>query len=126
MAELYLRTKAGPSHMYKLIFLNTQASTRLEVAAEADKKLIDVVRKLVSDGTLQLAWRCGQGTCGACKVRIEHAGSGELLTLGAKERNVMIRHAGLAADSPLTIPDTAELVRLACHIQIKRDLTIYV
>ncbi|MDW5414996.1 2Fe-2S iron-sulfur cluster-binding protein [Iodobacter sp. CM08] len=112
--------------MYKLTFINSQDSTRLEVTTELDSMLITSVRELVSDGKLQLAWRCGQGTCGACKVRLEHAGSGGMVTLGAKERNVMARHAGLAADSPLTIPDTPALIRLACHIQIKSDLTIYV
>ncbi|STR45844.1 2Fe-2S iron-sulfur cluster-binding protein [Iodobacter fluviatilis] len=112
--------------MYKLTFINLQDSTRLECEAAAESMLISAVRSLVSDGKLQLAWRCGQGTCGACKVRLEHAGSGNMVTLGGKERNVMIRHAGLAAGSPLTIPDTPELVRLACHIQIKSDLTIYV
>ncbi|WP_164521497.1 2Fe-2S iron-sulfur cluster-binding protein [Iodobacter ciconiae] len=88
--------------------------------------LISAVRTLVSDGKLQLAWRCGQGTCGACKVRLEHAASGSMTLLGSKERNVMIRHAGLAANSPLLVTDTPDLVRLACHIQINSDLTIYV
>lgn len=112
--------------MYKLTFISLQDNRRLEYTAQAQSTLISAVRSLVSDGKLQLAWRCGQGTCGACKVRLEHAGSGSMVTLGGKEKNVMIRHAGLAADSPLTIPDTPELVRLACHIQIKSDLTIYV
>ncbi|MEJ2795406.1 2Fe-2S iron-sulfur cluster-binding protein [Iodobacter sp. LRB] len=112
--------------MYKLTFINLQDSTRLECTAKAESMLISAVRSLVSDGKLQLAWRCGQGTCGACKVRLEHADSGQMVTLGGKEKNVMIRHAGLAADSPPTVPDTPELVRLACHIQIKSDLTIYV
>ncbi|MBY0444326.1 MAG: 2Fe-2S iron-sulfur cluster binding domain-containing protein [Burkholderiales bacterium] len=112
--------------MYKVTFISSIEPYHLEVEAEANSMLISSVRSLVSDGKLQLAWRCGQGTCGACKVRIEHAGSGSMVTLGGKEKNVMIRHAGLAADSPLTIPDTPELVRLACHIQIKSDLTIYV
>jgi hypothetical protein len=41
-----------------------------------------------------LHWRCGQGTCGTCKVNIRHAGPEQAVMLGRKERNVLLR-AGL-------------------------------
>lgn len=112
--------------MLKLTFINLHDLSQLEIRVEPGTMLINAVRTLVSDGRLKLPWRCGQGTCGACQVRLEHAGSGQMVTLSRKEKNVLARHAGLAAESPLTLPDTPELIRLACHIRIDSDLTIYV
>jgi ferredoxin len=61
-----------------------------EVEASAGDVLLDVAR--LAD--VPLHWRCGQGTCGTCKVRIRHAGPAQVVMLGRKERNVLLR-AGL-------------------------------
>lgn len=92
----------------------------LEHQAPEGSLLIDAVRELARDGRLPLYWRCGQGTCGACLVRIEHAGSGAAapVALSGKERNVLARKGefGEAERSAATLPDTPALPRLACHV----------
>ncbi|MFC4160882.1 2Fe-2S iron-sulfur cluster-binding protein [Chitinimonas lacunae] len=92
----------------------------LRVEAETGSRLIDCVRDLARDGLLPLYWRCGQGTCGACLVRLEHAASAEArpLVLSGKERNVLARRGQLdeAQRSAPTLPDTPALPRLACHV----------
>lgn len=95
-----------------------QASGRLleDIAAEAGDVLIDVARF----HELPLHWRCGQGTCGTCKVHIEHAGQPGTAKVGRKERNVMLR-AGLidaATAAAEEWPDTVETWRLACHLTL--------
>ncbi|WP_410498927.1 ferredoxin [Chitinibacter sp. S2-10] len=86
--------------------------------------LIDVVRPLVREGLLALAWRCGQGTCGACQVYCAHALSGHWIEISGKERNVLIRHAAQAPNMHLSIFDSPKQVRLACHYRIERDVTV--
>lgn len=97
---------------------------RVEVAAGT--LLIDVVRPLVREGRLAMAWRCGQGTCGACQVYCQHAHSGRWISISSKERNVLIRHAAQAINMPLEICDTPKQVRLACHMPIEFDCQIRV
>lgn len=95
----------------------------LTIEAEAGSKLIDTVRELARDGRLPLYWRCGQGTCGACLVYLEHAASSEArpIALGGRERNVLARR-GLLDESQRaapTLPDTPSLPRLACHVVLE-------
>jgi hypothetical protein len=95
-------------------------STPLELDVEASGKLIDVVRDLAREGQLPLYWRCGQGTCGACLVYLSHAESGRTsVTLGGKERNVLVRLGKLPAEAGSTFVDNAELPRLACHVDLR-------
>ena len=81
---------------------------------------------MVRRAGLPLWWRCGHGTCGACLVRVSHAGQPVPFRLGRKERNVMIRQGylpktALADDDFIDSPD---LPRLACHIAVTEDLLI--
>ncbi|MBV8464972.1 MAG: 2Fe-2S iron-sulfur cluster binding domain-containing protein [Burkholderiales bacterium] len=95
----------------------------LELDTPSGGKLIDPVRELARDGKLPLYWRCGQGTCGACLVRLEHAQSAQALplALGGKERNVLARAGKLdeAQHTAATLPDTPDLPRLACHVVLR-------
>jgi ferredoxin len=92
----------------------------IEIDVPSGGKLIDPVRELARDGKLPLYWRCGQGTCGACLVRLEHDESVQALpiALTGKERNVLARAGKLGEDqrAALTLPDTPDLPRLACHV----------
>ena len=94
----------------------------VEIEAPTGSKLIDTVRELAREGQLPLYWRCGQGTCGACLVYLEHARSAEGLpiTLSGKERNVLARKGLLDATQQAapSLPDNATLPRLACHADI--------
>ncbi|QLG87097.1 2Fe-2S iron-sulfur cluster binding domain-containing protein [Chitinibacter bivalviorum] len=96
------------------------------VEVAAGTFLIDVVRPLVREGRLAMAWRCGQGTCGACQVYCEHAQSGRWITISSKERNVLIRHAAQPLNMTLDLCDTPRQVRLACHLLIEYDCQIRV
>lgn len=109
--------------MPKVTFLQPDQAP-LEVDAELGVMLIEVLKPLVRAGQLALAWRCGQGTCGACQVYCAHAASGHWIELSGKERNVLIRHAAQPINMPLTIFDSPRQVRLACHYRIERDLTV--
>lgn len=102
----------------RLILQGGGMAEPVEIEAPAGGKLIDPVRELARDGRLPLYWRCGQGTCGACLVYLEHARSGEALPLqlSGKERNVLIRKGVLNADLP--IADTPATPRLACHADL--------
>ena len=78
--------------------------------------LIDVARF----HGVPLHWRCGQGTCGTCAVRIVHAAQPGLSQPGSKERNVL-RRAGLCSKEQAARaqwPDRADIVRLACHLVV--------
>ncbi|GHD67914.1 2Fe-2S iron-sulfur cluster-binding protein [Jeongeupia chitinilytica] len=98
----------------------------LVVAVLPGGRLIDTVRELTRDGALPLAWRCAKGTCGACLVHVEHAGSGGMLMLGGMERNVLVRQGWLARDTPREQPDTAATPRLACHVDVLHDMIVYI
>lgn len=92
----------------------------LSVSAEPGQRLIDIVRELARDGRLPLYWRCGHGTCGACRVQLMHAASALALpvVLSGKERNVLLRSGAISAAErdAATLPDTPALPRLACHL----------
>jgi len=87
-----------------------------EVDACDGDLLIDVARFY----EVPLHWRCGQGTCGTCAVRIRHSAQPQPVNVGRKERNVLLR-AGLcdaaAAASEQWLDDPAT-VRLACHLKV--------
>lgn len=73
--------------------------------------LLEMARRLDAP----LHWRCGQGTCGTCLVRLRHAGQPGRFTPSARERNVLTRF-GHAASADIPWPDTAQTWRLACHV----------
>ncbi|MBM3117518.1 2Fe-2S iron-sulfur cluster-binding protein [Jeongeupia naejangsanensis] len=98
----------------------------IAVSAPAGTRLIDTVRTLSRDGDLPLAWRCAQGTCGACLIHIEHAGSGGTVMLGGMERNVLVRRGALPKDARREQPDTVATPRLACHVIVLHDLLVYI
>ncbi|WP_051258674.1 2Fe-2S iron-sulfur cluster-binding protein [Chitinibacter tainanensis] len=97
----------------------------LSVEVPAGTLLIEVARELTRAGHLPLAWRCGQGTCGTCQIYIAHAASGGWISLSGKERNVLVRHARMPLNLPLTILDTPQQVRLACHYRVEYDVCVY-
>ena len=82
--------------------------------AQPGDMLLDVARF----HEVPLHWRCGQGTCGACLVYLQHAGQPGLLSMGGKERNVLARKQMLteAERQADRLPDTPLLPRLACHV----------
>ncbi|MBV1777124.1 2Fe-2S iron-sulfur cluster binding domain-containing protein [Burkholderiaceae bacterium DAT-1] len=102
-------------------FVSPRLQSELEAKAETESLLIDLIRPLVIEGQLPLYWRCGHGTCGACLVYIEHAGSGHAaMQYSGKEYNVLKRQNRIAPDMASNHPcaDTATLPRLACHVRI--------
>ncbi|WP_373975966.1 2Fe-2S iron-sulfur cluster-binding protein [Chitinibacter sp. SCUT-21] len=98
----------------------------ITVEVAAGTALIDVARPLARDGLLALAWRCGQGTCGACQVYCSHQHSGRWIEISSKERNVLVRHAKQPLNMPLTIFDSPRQVRLACHYLVEDDVEVIV
>lgn len=108
--------------MITLTFISDRLDAPVVATASAGMRLIDVVRPLALSGRLPLAWRCGQGTCGACRVRIAHAAQPAPLAMGKMERNVLARIVPDAATGEIDTPDT---VRLACHLTLAHDLTVY-
>ncbi|PHV13069.1 2Fe-2S iron-sulfur cluster-binding protein [Chitinimonas sp. BJB300] len=92
----------------------------LQFTTPSSGLLIDVVRELAGDGQLPLYWRCGQGTCGACLVYLQHADQPGELVMGGKERNVLVRMRLLneAQRVAAYLPDTPALPRLACHVHL--------
>ncbi|WP_374357074.1 2Fe-2S iron-sulfur cluster-binding protein [Chitinimonas sp.] len=105
----------------QLSLLGGKMATAIELELPAGGKLIDAVRDLARDGQLPLYWRCGQGTCGACLVYLNHAESGQRsVSLTAKERNVLLRIGQLDGDkATLVYPDSPTLPRLACHVLLE-------
>ncbi|BCL76638.1 hypothetical protein JHS3_23740 [Jeongeupia sp. HS-3] len=102
------------------------ADTVVVYQAADGARLIDVVRELGRDGRLALSWRCAQGTCGACLLHLEHAGSGGVLTLSKMERNVLIRRGELPKDAACAQPDTVATPRLACHVHVLHAMDVYI
>ncbi|WP_159877111.1 MULTISPECIES: 2Fe-2S iron-sulfur cluster-binding protein [Aquitalea] len=99
-----------------LRFVDGNEQLLAEVEASAGDLLLDVAR--LAD--VPLHWRCGQGTCGTCKVRIRHAGPEQVVMPARKERNVLLRagliDAGLAGAERW--PDISTGWRLACHVPV--------
>ncbi|HSC80160.1 MAG TPA: 2Fe-2S iron-sulfur cluster binding domain-containing protein [Chitinolyticbacter sp.] len=100
--------------------------TVLQIDVPSGTRLIDVVRLATQQGRLSLPWRCAQGTCGACIVKLSKKDSDlRPVLLGRLERNVLIRQGRLPADAPLEQPDTPATPRLACHVVVDSDLIVY-
>lgn len=105
--------------MPQLRFVDQQQRLLAELEAQPGELLLDVAR--LAD--VPLHWRCGQGTCGTCKVRISHGGPLLPVSLGRKERNVLLR-AGLidqAAAGTECWPDVSSGWRLACHLTVGEE-----
>ncbi|WP_174875179.1 2Fe-2S iron-sulfur cluster-binding protein [Vogesella oryzae] len=85
--------------------------------AQPGDMLLDVARF----HEVPLHWRCGQGTCGTCAVRIRHAGQPRDVKVGRKERNVLLRAALVdAAQAAQEVwLDTESTPRLACHLPLE-------
>ena len=91
-----------------------------------DGQLLAVVEAVAGDSLLDVArfhqlplhWRCGQGTCGTCVVRIAHAAQPRMVQVGRKERNVLLRAGVIDAERAAAEqwPDDAATARLACHL----------
>ncbi|WP_028534438.1 2Fe-2S iron-sulfur cluster-binding protein [Paludibacterium yongneupense] len=93
------------------------------IDAEAGELLLDVARR----NDVALHWRCGQGTCGTCRVRVHHAGQPATQRVQRKERNVLLRAGVIAADAAAqeTWPDEASVWRLACYLSVgENDWTV--
>jgi len=108
-----------------LTFLNAAGAPLAEATAPLGSRLIDTIRRLTQQNRLQTRWRCAQGTCGSCLVHIEHAQSGRPITLSALERNVLIRHGHLPAESAAQTSDVRQTPRLACHVHCQQDMLVY-
>ncbi|TCW30819.1 2Fe-2S iron-sulfur cluster-binding protein [Gulbenkiania mobilis] len=89
------------------------------VVAEVDAMPGDLLLDVARFHDLPLHWRCGQGTCGTCRVHVRHAAQPAVVEVGRRERNVLLR-AGLvdAARAGATQwPDVPETWRLACYLE---------
>jgi len=98
-------------------------SADLELVAEVEAQAGDNLTDLARFHEVPMPWRCGQGTCGTCLVRLEHEGQPQPLAMRGIERNVLKRihdiDAGTAQDSRAT-------ARLACHVTVgEQDLTVW-
>ncbi|WP_188690681.1 2Fe-2S iron-sulfur cluster-binding protein [Silvimonas amylolytica] len=111
--------------MPSVTFVSEKLANPLTVQGEPGQRLIDVVRDQVSAGKLPMNWRCGQGTCGACLVRLLHEGQPRPVQLSGMERNVLIRIGLMAPSAAKEQPDSPELPRLACHVMLERELFVY-
>ncbi len=102
--------------MATLRFVDAREQLLAEVQANAGDLLLDVAR--LAD--VPLHWRCGQGTCGTCKVRISHDGPAQPVHTGRKERNVLLRAGLIDAAQAATDswPDISTAWRLACHVPV--------
>ena len=99
-----------------LHFVDGAGQLLAAVDAQPGDVLLDVAR--LAD--VPLHWRCGQGTCGTCKVSIRHADPQQPVRLTRKERNVLLR-AGLidaAQAAQESWPDVSSGWRLACHVPV--------
>jgi len=97
--------------------------------ARIDAAVGDQLLDLARAHDVPIYWRCGQGTCGTCKVRVLHTRQPCQLLITRKEHNVLLR-AGLlerAADDGVTVDDLPTSWRLACHVYLtEQDITIVV
>ena len=113
--------------MPTLTFISPRLPQALLAEAAPGARLIDSVRALATAGQLPLSWRCGQGTCGACLVRVAHAQQPQALQMRNMERNVLLRAGHIAENANATsmAMDTPETPRLACHLVLADDLIVY-
>ncbi|MDF0606597.1 (2Fe-2S)-binding protein [Neisseriaceae bacterium TC5R-5] len=98
-------------------FVDQQQQLLCEQQAATGDNLLDVAR--LAD--VPLHWRCGQGTCGTCKVRVSGAQT-LIQQVGRKERNVLLRAGVISAE--LAANELWQLDqpwRLACHLKIGEE-----
>ncbi|MBV8048941.1 MAG: (2Fe-2S)-binding protein [Paludibacterium sp.] len=111
--------------MPRIVFLSVSGQVLATIAAEPGATLIDLARA----HDIPLHWRCGQGTCGTCRVKIRHVHQPRVADISRKERNVLIRH-GLLSDAAVVetaIDDVPDQWRLACHLVLdERDWEVMV
>ncbi|UTH73999.1 2Fe-2S iron-sulfur cluster-binding protein [Chromobacterium sp. IIBBL 290-4] len=95
-------------------FLDARGALLHQAEAMAGDNLLDVAR--LAD--VPLHWRCGQGTCGTCKVRV--SGMAAPQRPSRKERNVLLRAGAIdAAQAAREEWQEAEPWRLACHLAVE-------
>lgn len=100
-----------------------QAEPLAIVEATPGDKLIDLARF----HDLPLLWRCGQGTCGTCKLHVEVPAGSPNWVLGRMERNVLLREKLIDTASALaeSWPVGCGRWRLACHAEVgETDMTV--
>ena len=97
-------------------FVDQHKQTLATVACEAGDNLLDVARF----HEVPLHWRCGQGTCGTCKVQRLDDGAHQACKVGRKERNVLLREKLIdpALATSEDWPDQYQRWRLACHLTV--------
>lgn len=95
-------------------FVAPDGALLAQVEAVAGDTLLDLARF----HEVPLHWRCGQGTCGTCRLHVRHRRQPCSAPLQPKERNVLTR-AGLAGDDDDC--DTPVRWRLACHALVGDD-----
>ena len=84
-----------------------------EVEAEPGQRLLD----LALAHSLPLHWRCGQGTCGTCRVWLLIDSAGQRTRM---EENVLLN----TLNEPC-LEREGECLRLACHVKVGViDLTV--
>ncbi|MFB9156707.1 2Fe-2S iron-sulfur cluster-binding protein [Chromobacterium violaceum] len=102
--------------MTRIRFVSESGALLNESDAMPGDNLLDVAR--LAD--VPLHWRCGQGTCGTCKVRI--AGMAAPQWPGRKERNVLQRAGAIGAELAACEEwREAEPWRLACHLAVEEE-----
>ncbi|MDN0075389.1 2Fe-2S iron-sulfur cluster binding domain-containing protein [Crenobacter sp. SG2303] len=90
-------------------------SADLVVVAEVEAESGDNLTDLARFHEVPMPWRCGQGTCGTCLVRLEHDGQLQPLAMRGIERNVLKRIHGIDA---VEVDDSPQTPRLACHVTV--------
>lgn len=100
-------------------FVAMDGARLAQADAACGTALLDLARAL----EVPLHWRCGQGTCGTCKVHIVRNGPPRLIQLGNKERNVMLRAGLLSKDEWArgSVMESTRPWRLACHVMLDED-----
>ncbi len=109
--------------MHKLKVV-TKAEVTIYDAIPDGARLVDALRH-AQVGPPLLAWRCGQGTCGACVVRVQFPNGIEPPPLTRMERNVLARHGLGETEESDGVADPDRL-RLACHVRVSCDLVVYI
>jgi len=89
-------------------------SADFAVVAEVDGEAGDNLTDLARFHEVPMPWRCGQGTCGTCLVRLEHDGQPQALAMRGIERNVLKRIHGIDVAGV----DDTQTPRLACHVTV--------
>ena len=109
-----------------VICFETEAGSLLgQVDGLPGDTLIDLARL----HEIPLHWRCGQGTCGTCRLHLKHSRQPCLIHLSRKERSVLLREACLSPEEAAcdVLTDQPGLWRLACHCVVNEDdLTVIV